>query len=140
MNPRERKYFRQGTIHGQEYGEASRADAACFPQSLAQIYKLPAEEAVRRVVADYERRLDALPSLTKYPEMKGMRECLVAYNRGYAKGAGITEKDVAVQANHRKAITALTCCSKPETARVASSVSSPGCTRIFFPTSDRGSL
>ena len=37
-----------------------------------------------------------MPSLTKYPELKGMRECLVAYNRGYAKGAGITEKVIWV--------------------------------------------
>jgi hypothetical protein len=36
------------------------------------------------VAPTIDDRLDALPPSSKYPELRGMRECVVAYNRGVA--------------------------------------------------------
>jgi hypothetical protein len=127
-------------MHGRSQRATAHQDIEHLTLTLAEAMGLPASEAFQRAVKDYDARLDAAPPLSKYPELKGIRECLVAYNRGYAEGAGISEEDVALLANHRRMITAATCHTPPSEPPSDSATVSPGCTRIFFPTSDRGPL
>ncbi len=138
MNPRAHKYHEQGWRRGRDAGADARSNAHLFRQSLSEALHLPEDEAVRRVVADYERRLDALPPLSEYPELKGMRECVAAYNDGMAEGAGVTLEDVILSANYRHAIT-VGLGRKPQTT-VPTLAGAPGCTLVYFPRSDRGPL
>lgn len=138
MTERERKYRQQGVIHGRALGDGGKSSARLLRQSLAEALKLPEAEAVSRVVADYEGRLDALPSLAKYPELRGMRECVRAYEQGMADGANVSLEDVVLRANYLHAITAAYRTSRHEPTLCATP--GPGCTLVYFPRSDRGPL
>src|SRR5258706_9768221 len=105
LNPRERNYYEQGWRHGRHAHVEGKSNAHILRESLSQALRLPEDEAVRRVVADYERRLDSLPPLAEYPELKGMRECVVAYNNGMTEGSGVPLTDVILRANFLHAMT-----------------------------------
>src|SRR5690348_13016281 len=105
MNERERKYHEQGWRHGRDAHAGGATDTRVLREGLARAFRLPENEAVRRVVADYERRLDSLPPLVEYPELKGMRECVIAYNNGMAEGSQVSLTDVILRANFLHAIT-----------------------------------
>lgn len=137
MSPRERKYHEQGWRHGRDCGPAALA-ARQLRLSLAESWALPEDEAVKLVVADYQRRLDALPPHSKYPELKGMRECVVAYNQGLAEGVGTTMDDVILRANYLHAIQSGP--GKKPTTTTSPASCGPGCTLVYFPRSDRGPL
>ncbi|MBI4028431.1 MAG: hypothetical protein HY360_25825 [Verrucomicrobia bacterium] len=143
MNPRETKYYRQGLIHGQGQRAVGRNYTDLVRRTLAETLDLPVDEAVRRTVADYQERLEALPSLTQYPELRGMRGCVVAYNLGMAEGADLTLHDAMLQANFLNMITEafrFNPNSEVQAAIEASLAAEPGCTLVYFPCSDRGPL
>ncbi len=127
MNPRERNYYEVGWRHGRDARAGARANAQLLRESLSQALRVPQSLAVARVVADYERRLESLPSLIEYPELRGMRECVLAYNRGVAEGADTSLTDVILRANYLHVIS-------------GTPVAVPGCTLAYFPASDRGPL
>ncbi len=56
---------------------------------------LPPEELIRRVTALHAERVDALPDLTVYPELRGEREILLERYRGMAD-AGMTPELIAL--------------------------------------------
>ena len=138
MNPRERKYHQQGWRHGRDARAAGGSNSQVLRDSLSKALRLPGNEAVRRVVADYERRLDSLPPLAEYPELKGMRECVVAYNNGMSEGSGVSLTDVILRANFLHAMTDSYRISSP--SHESHLACEPGCTLVFFPRSDRGPL
>ncbi len=76
-------------------------------------------------------RLNAVPDLTRYPELRGMRELVEAGWRGGRDGAGLTEEQAAAAADggfyhHR---------------HIASGRKSPtGCSYVYFPHSDVGPI
>ncbi len=139
LTPRQRKYYREGMRHGRETGVGA-GHAAALRRSIASALKLPEEEAVHRVVREYHQRLDAMPSTTAYPELRGMRECVLAYNRGIVDATGAAEQDVIVNINFLHTCTAALQRSSALHAGSNLSDAPPGCTLVYFPTSDRGPL
>ena len=98
---------------------------------------LSAAERMRRLVEFHQQRLVAVPSLTKYPELRGMRELVSAEYRGIQDGAGFAETQLAAYCSggiyaHRLLHTQV----KP-TLQAAGTAH---CSYIFFPTSDYGPL
>ncbi len=138
MNIRERKYFEQGLQHGRLQGESGPANAMALRGMLAESLKLPVAEAVEAAVSNYKRRLDAVPPLAKHPELAGMRDCLMAYERGVAQGAGVELTDVMVRANFIHMVTKMLRVSTPGRGDLPSGQS--GCTLVYFPESERGPL
>jgi len=56
---------------------------------------LPEKERVRLLAASNRERLDAVPDLTRYPELRGMRDLVAATWRGYKDGAKLTDPQLA---------------------------------------------
>jgi len=89
------------------------------------------DEIVRRLQDWNRRRLDAVPDLTKYPELRGMRELIDAQWRGTRDGANLSDAQWAAHCDghfyyHR---------------HVTTGKAVPiGCSWIFFPTSEHGPL
>lgn len=135
MNPREAKYHRQGFLHGREH-RGSGFDVAYLARGIASMLKTSEEEAVRLCLEDYRSRLDAAPSLAEYPELRGMRACIEAYNRGVAEGMSAPLEHVELRANFLSFMTNL----HRLTGTAADRSERPGCTLVYFPDSDRGPL
>lgn len=70
--------------------------------------------------------------------MRGMRECVVAYNLGLAEGSGVSLDDVMLRANYLHAIHS-NLGKKPGDAAAFADCGT-GCTLVYFPRSDRGPL
>lgn len=64
-------------------------------QRVADAVGLPQEEIVARVTAFHRTRVDAVPDLARYPEMRGERDLLLARYRGMAD-AGMGEGLIAL--------------------------------------------
>jgi hypothetical protein len=138
MDAREEKYFRQGLLHGQEQKVGGVQAAKALRGMLADAMKMTAEDAATLAVKDYRRRLDALPSTARYPELAGMRECVCAYNSGVAQGMGVALEDVMIRANF---ITMVTRALRVGDAKNdPPRAKTPGCTLVYFPESDRGPI
>ncbi len=87
---------------------------------------------IGRILASFNRqRLEAMPDLTRYPELRGMRELVEAGWRGTREGAGLSDEQWAV-----------TCDSGYYGHRYISSGRKPptGCSYVYFPRSDQGPL
>jgi hypothetical protein len=95
------------------------------------------DESSRDLLRFHRERHSAVPDLSRYPELRGMRELLLAENRGYQEGAGLTDLELAAYisgyAYYHRFIA-----SKP--APAASPLGKANCSWIFFPASDRGPL
>jgi hypothetical protein len=95
-------------------------------------------ERGRRLVEFHRQRLEAVPSLIKYPELRGMRELVSSEQRGIQDGADFDETQLAAYCSgliyaHRLL----------HVLHVNPSLHSTGaahCSYIFFPTSDHGPL
>jgi hypothetical protein len=138
MDLRQEKYYKQGYLHGVDQKPGGLEAAISLRQMLADAMKLPKEEAVAQAVKDYKRRLDAVPSAAKYPELVGMRECVLAYHKGVSDGAGVALDDVMIRANFLTMVTRALRVSTPQAGDQATG--QPGCTLVYFPESDRGPL
>ncbi len=88
-------------------------------------------EIVRILAASNRERLDAVPDLARYPELRGMRAFVEAGWRGTRDGAGLTEEQWAA-----------TCDSGFYLHRCARAAARPptGCSYVFFPASDHGPI
>ncbi len=90
------------------------------------------QEIGRMLDRSNRQRLEAVPDLTTYPELRGMRELLEAEWRGTRDGACLTPEQAAVTCDggfygHRY----IAAGRKPPPAR---------CSYVFFPRSDRGPI
>lgn len=100
---------------------------------------VPGDEIVRRLRSWNSQRLQAMPDLAKYPELRGMRELIDAQWRGYRDGAGLRDDQWAAYCSgnsyyHRHIATQI-----GEGSPVRGTPES-GCSCIYFPRSDRGPL
>ena len=138
MNAREEKYFQQGLLEGNEFEAAGREAVQARVRTLASLLELPADEARRQVIADYKYRLDALPAVSKFPELAGMRECVTAYDRGLSERSGLEVDDVIIFRNYLHTVTGVL--RAEQGAPCVAPASEPGCTLVYFPDSDRGPL
>ncbi|MEO6909166.1 MAG: hypothetical protein ABI210_14875, partial [Abditibacteriaceae bacterium] len=85
------KSFLQGGATASNLHQYWNDSARC----LAAVIGLPMEEVVSRVLAFHRERLDAVPDLTMYPELKGYRDRLVAQERGM-NDAGVEDNLIAL--------------------------------------------
>jgi hypothetical protein len=97
----------------------------------------PAEEARQGLLRFHKERFDAVPDLTRYPELRGIRELLLAENRGIRDGAGLDDLQLAGYVSgsayyHRFVQNA----PRPSTQATGKA----HCSYIYFPRSDRGPL
>lgn len=88
-------------------------------------------EIVRILAASNRDRLNAVPDLARYPELRGMREFIEAAWRGVRDGAGLTDEQWAA-----------TCDGGFYGHRYVYSGRKPpaGCSYVFFPDSDHGPI
>jgi len=130
------------TIDG--WYEQARAAAAANPEhhrakaehSLGVYFRafpeMTREDIAKMLAKSNQERLDAVPSFTKYPELRGMRELLAAQRRGHQAGAGLDDAQAGMAADglyyyHRN----ITSKRKVHTAN---------CSAVYFGTSDHGPL
>lgn len=103
---------------------------------LLEIYEghLPgmSREEIGKILAESnQERLDAVPDLNKYPELRGVREIVEAEWRGLRDGAKLTDAQWAASCNglfhlHR---------------HISGDIGrETGCSSVFFPESDRGPI
>ncbi len=93
---------------------------------------MPLDELTRTLQDSWRRRIDAVPSLTRYPELRGMRDLILAQRRGIQEGAGLSDLEAAIDADgyffyHREI-----CCGRVKPKA--------NCSVVFFPRSDHGPL
>src|SRR5436190_2160089 len=93
------------------------------------------EEIGQRVIEFDRQRMDAVPDLKKYPELRGMRELLNAAHRGLREGAGLSEADAAIYRSgltfYHRFISA---------GRKPSGNPKAQCSYVYFPTSEAGPI
>lgn len=92
---------------------------------------VPLEEIGARLAESNRQRLDAVPDLTKYPELRGMREILDAQWRGVRDGAKMSDIQWAKHCNGNFYMSRN--CFNPSAA-------DHGCTYVYFPESDQGPI
>lgn len=137
MTNRLASYEEVGYRHGVEMRAQAPSMIPVLRQELAAALNVTPEHAVAMTLACYARRLESLPSLREYPELRGMDDCLAAYNRGLGRGTQLQPEHVVLMVNYRYMMQ--TQRAQPE---LASTHPDPagGCTHVFFPRSDRGPL
>lgn len=128
----------------QEWYEQARASAAASAEQIrskmefmldvyARAMPGASREHIGKTLADSNRaRLDAVPSLTTYPELRGVRGLIAAQWRGARDGAGLDDAQAAVHANglfhyHRVLARNL-------------GRHKANCSIVYFPNSDHGPL
>ncbi len=128
------------------YAEAkSEAESRrALTQSLADIWfktlqrgmpEASREEIGQRVIEFDRQRMDAVPDLKKYPELRGMRELMTAAHRGLRDGAGLSETDAAAIRSaatfYHRFISG---------GRKPSGSAKAQCSYVYFPTSEVGPI
>jgi hypothetical protein len=126
------------------YEEAKRSAAACAPQVRQRadftidLYRphFPKESdaQILKRLKDYaDARLDAAPSFTQYPELRGVRELILAQAKGTQEGAAMTDAQLILwrdsNAYYHRFIA---------TGKLEKPVAK--CSAVFFPDSDQGAL
>lgn len=137
MMTREARYEQAGQRDGAGAHGQLTVMLPVMRRALGDVLGLPEDEAVAHTLACYRQRLAALPTPAQHPELRGMGDCVRAYNRGMAQGAGISLQDVMLLANyrymiHRRVLTPACASTQPEPGA--------GCTLVYFPHSERGPL
>ena len=126
---------------GRKTGERDRAIIRNHAELRLELLKQdrPAayEATVRDMLGFHRRRMDAVPDLVKYPELRGLRELLLAEHRGLGEAAGLDETQLAAYLSgfdyyHRHIATA--------PAAAATCAGKANCSLIYFPTSDVGPI
>jgi len=99
---------------------------------LAHMPGITREEIGRRLLESNRERLDAVPDLNTYPELRGMREILDAEWRGIRDGAKLDDEQWAARCNGNFY---MHCHVYGEVGK-----EDHGCTCIYFPESEHGSI
>ena len=125
--------YEEARMHAQANAEFVRSKA---DHGLAICRELmpdvPSEEIAKRLMESNRKRLDAVPDLTKYPELRGMREIIDAQWRGTRDGAKLTDAQWA------KTCDGMFYLSRYVFGAVGRE--DHGCTYVFFPESDHGPI
>lgn len=94
-----------------------------------------AREEIGKILAKSNQdRLDAAPDFAKYPEARGIRELLVAAQRGLKDGAGLDDTQSAMTADGLFYYHRFVTSGKHKARHKAN------CSVVYFPTSDHGAL
>ncbi|MHB0937905.1 MAG: C45 family peptidase [Armatimonadota bacterium] len=131
------EWYREGRARGERDGELIRNRAGLRVELMQERGPENVEETVREMMRFHTERFDAVPDLNTYPELRGMRELLLAEMRGVQEGAGLDDTLTAAYFSgyeyyHRKIA------SRPKATDYATGKANCSC--IYFPTSDRGPL
>ncbi len=125
-------WYREAREYAERDAEVTRKLGDMFLRHLEQhLAGVPRAEVVRRLQTSNLQRLNAVPGLSRYPELRGMRDLVDAMWRGWRDGAKLNDAQWAAYCDgnfyfHRY---------------VSSGKAGPlGCSYIFFPTSDRGPI
>ena len=94
-------------------------------------------ELTRRLVGFHRERMDAVPDLSTYPELRGMRELVLAEQKGISEAA---ELDEVMAAAYFTGFTFYHRFVAGSPAPGATQVGKANCSCIFFPASDCGPL
>jgi hypothetical protein len=126
------------------YEEAKRYAAANAPQVRQraafniELYRssFPGESdaQILKRLSDYnDARLAAVPSFTRYPELRGVRELILAQAKGTQDGSGMTDAELTLWRDSNAFYHRFIASGKLEKP-VAK------CSAVFFPDSDQGAL
>lgn len=125
------QWYAEARGYAQTNRDMVRGHAAHWLKTLEKaLPEMPHAELVRRLQAANAERLDAVPSLTRYPELRGVRELIAAEWRGTRDGADLDD-----------ALLASYCGAAPFYHRfIANGKAMTGCSYIYFHTSDVGPI
>lgn len=131
------EWYRNGKISGKKDRHLVRNRAELRLELLKERGHGSYEDAVRAMVRFHKERLDAVPDLTRYPELRGMRELVKAEQDGISEAAELDEVMTAAYFSgyvyyHRVIASAP---GEPATA-----TGKANCSYIYFPESDHGPL
>ncbi len=126
------------------YEEAKRSAAANAPQVRQRaaftvdlyrpVFPNETDAQILKRLSDYaDARLDAVPSFTKYPELRGMRELILAQAKGTREGAQMNELEYIGWRDSNAYFHRFIASGKLQKP-VAK------CSAVFFPDSDQGAL
>lgn len=76
--------------------------------SISKTINLPRIETEKKMIEIHEERINAVPDLKKYPELKGMHERILEENRGIMDGAELTYGELAILKNYRHVLNFIT--------------------------------
>lgn len=128
-----RSSYEEAFAAGKSRAEFHRAKAEHLVQHFMGLMGMKRrEEAAELLAGSNRRRLDATPDLTRYPELRGMRELIEAERRGMRDGAGLDDAQAEAAFDghfylHRVIAGGRV---KPKAH----------CSVAYFPTSDHGAL
>ena len=97
MNTNSERAYQTGRERGAAFlaGPSQRRITSCT-RLLAKQIGWPVEELVAKVKTYDQERLEAVPSLTEYPELRGHRERIDAEDRG-TRDAGVSKEMIAME-------------------------------------------
>ncbi|MCX7705491.1 MAG: hypothetical protein N2115_04450, partial [bacterium] len=98
----------------------------------------PDKEIIRMVVDHSKKRINASVDFKKYPELRGVRELILAEWKGIEHGAGLDEGHTALYTNGMNFYHRMICTGK--IGKMDGLSDRAKCSYIFFPHSDCGPL
>ncbi len=127
-----REWYEKARLDAQQHAAYLRGMADHTLNAYAQhAPHLPRQRLLDLLEANNRERLDAVPDLTRYPELRGMRDLIDARWRGQRDGAGLSPEQFIAWCDslsfYRRRVDDF-------------ATGTIGCTRVFFPDSDVGPI
>ena len=123
-------WYNEARAYAEQDAANIRTNADLGVQTLTHFGPdLTESEHVERLKRLHRERLDAVPDLSRYPELRGVRDLVEARWRGWCDGAGLNETQLAVR-----------CTCRLYVDRCLLRLGLPGCSCVYFPRSDHGPI
>lgn len=125
------QWYQEARVDAQTRAEQIRGMADFWMRTLErEMPDVSGDEITRLLQVENRKRLDAMPPVDKYPELRGMRELIEASWRGIQDGAQLDDTQLASHCGasfylHRY---------------LSNNKKATGCTYVYFPTSDYGPI
>ena len=100
-------------------------------EALVDLYRLTQDDLLSHAAVLHRRKMDALPDLGRFPELKGMDQYLDEKARGFAQAAGIDVREVFLERYWKEILFYV--------LRVGR-LSPESCSEFFFPDTPNGPL
>ncbi len=88
-----------------KYGIENKKDIKTLVEnlkiSISKMFNLSLPETEKKLIKIHEERINAVPDLIKYPELKGMQERIIEENRGIMDSVSLTYGEIAILRNYR---------------------------------------
>lgn len=131
------EWYSQGKAYGEQNTAIIQNRAELGLINLREFGLKAYEETLQDMLRFHMERMDAVPDLNTYPELRGMRELQMAEMRGVQDGAGLSDELTAgyftAPAFYHRFL-----CAAPKPTATATGTAN--CSYIYFPTSDVGPL